>query len=80
MNVNGASVSANAATVQRDEEAVGVGVGEHFLVDVNPHLCSRLVSEDKKTSPTSGSENVTQKREVSFLDREGGENEGKAKG
>ena len=54
------SGSANATMVQRDEEggedqmtAVGVGVGEHIVVDVNPHLHSRSVTEDKKTSPAS---------------------------
>jgi hypothetical protein len=63
--------SGNATTVQRDEEdqmtavEVGVGVGEYVLVDVNPHLRSRSVSEDNMTSE-SGSGNVTPKREVVF--------------
>lgn len=73
LNVNWVPGSANATTIQRDEEAddqmtaVGVRVGEHVVVDVNPHahLHSRSVSEDKKTSG-----NVTPKREVSFLEME----------
>ena len=52
--------------------AVGVGVGEHVVVDVNPHLHSQSASEDKKTSPIR-SGNVTPKREVTFLEREDGE-------
>jgi hypothetical protein len=51
------------------------------VVDINPHLHSRSVSEDKRTGPTSGSGNVTPKREVSFLERGGGEKErGKKQG
>jgi hypothetical protein len=82
LNVNWVSGSANATTVQRDEEggedqmtAVGVAVGDHVVVDVNPHLHSPSVSEDKKTSPTSGSGggNFTPNREVTFLEPEGGE-------
>jgi hypothetical protein len=38
-----------------------------WLLNVNPHLHSRSVSEDKKTSPISGSGNVTLKREVNFF-------------
>lgn len=89
MNVNWVSGSANATTVQRegDDEmtAVGLGVGvvDHVVVDVNPHLRSRSLSEVKETSPASGSGSghVTPKREVTFLEREGGQKErGKRQG
>ena len=79
LNVNWVSGSANATTVQRDEEAgedqmtaVGVGVGEHVGVDVNPHSHSRSASEDKNLIRSG---DVTPKREVTFLEREGGEKE-----